>query len=190
MNQLYLNFKKNLITRQKSKQLGVHGSVHESGKGGNKGTGSRAHNRVAADARRAPGHPTATYMNRASDQGHCQPLGSSHSGISGARVQRELLSPSSSPPLSPLKLSPHIAKGPMVWGCHCAQFVPRALKASAGLGGRQCEEKAEGQPWTPAGLSPRHAKSGCAECWDLGVRAMALSLVPLSAEQHILGTKL
>ena len=146
MNQLSFDLKKNLITRRKSKQLGVHGSVHESGKWGNKGTGSRAQNRVAADARPVPGHPTATHVNRASDQGHCQPLGSSHSGIFSSQGTNRTTITILIPTAVTTETVPTHSKRPHGGGCHCARFVPRAMKASTGLGAQQCKEKAEGQP--------------------------------------------
>lgn len=125
-----------------------------------------------------PWAPAATYMNRSFRSGALPahrkfPLWDlSSQGINRTTVTILI------PPLSPLKLSPHIAKAPWCGGATVTQFV-RALKASAGLGRLgSVRRKAEGQPWTTAGLSPHHAKSRCAECWDLGVRAMALSLVP------------
>lgn len=175
---------------KKSKQLGVHGSVHESGKWGNKGTGSRAQNRVAADARRVPGHPTATHVNRASDQGHCQPLGSSHSRIFSSQGTNRTTITILIPTTVTTETVPTHSKRPHGVGVPLCPVCAESTESKHWTRARQCTEKAEGQPWTPAGLSPHQAKCGCAECWDLGIRAVALSFVPLSAEQNILGTKL
>ena len=77
---------------------------------------------------------------------------------------------------------PTHSKRPRGTGCHCAQFVPRALEAldwELGHVRRRLKPASDS-----SGRSPCQAKCGCAEGRDLGVRAVALNFVPVCRAKH------